>query len=59
MAFKRNISQADLQKVFENKIKRFQTCIDSCGHHLQYILKVHGECPNAVYDLPILRVNQK
>jgi hypothetical protein len=29
----RNISQADLQKVFANKIKRVQACIDARGHH--------------------------
>jgi hypothetical protein len=33
-AYIRNISQADLQKVFVNKIKRVQTCIDARGHHL-------------------------
>jgi hypothetical protein len=32
-AFIRNISQADLQKVFANKIKWVQTCIDAHGHH--------------------------
>jgi hypothetical protein len=31
----RNISQADLQKVFANKIKRVQACIDARGHHFQ------------------------
>ena len=31
----RNISQADLQKVFANKIKRTQACIDARGHHFQ------------------------
>jgi hypothetical protein len=30
----RNISQADLQKVFANKNKRVQACIDARGHHL-------------------------
>jgi hypothetical protein len=34
----RNISQADLQKVFANKIKRVQACIDARGHHLQQML---------------------
>jgi hypothetical protein len=29
----RNISQADLQKVFANKIKRVQACMDARGHH--------------------------
>jgi hypothetical protein len=37
-AFIRNISQADLQKVFANKIKRVQTCIDARGHHFQHLL---------------------
>jgi hypothetical protein len=32
-AFIRNISQADLRKVFANKIKRIQACIDARGHH--------------------------
>jgi hypothetical protein len=32
-AYIRNISQADLQKVFANKIKRVQACIDARGHH--------------------------
>jgi hypothetical protein len=31
----RNISQADLQKVFANKIKHVQACIDDRGHHFQ------------------------
>jgi hypothetical protein len=34
----RNISQADLQKVFANKIKRVQVCIDARGHHFQHVL---------------------
>jgi hypothetical protein len=29
----RNISQADLQNVFANKIKRVQACIDARGHY--------------------------
>jgi hypothetical protein len=29
----RNISQADLHKMFANKIKRVQACIDARGHH--------------------------
>jgi hypothetical protein len=37
-AFIRNISQADLQKVFVNKIKQVQACIDTHGHHFQYLL---------------------
>jgi hypothetical protein len=36
--FIRNISQADLQKVFANKIKRVQACIDARGHHFQHLL---------------------
>jgi hypothetical protein len=35
-AYIRNISQADLQKVFANKIKRVQACIDVRGHHFQH-----------------------
>jgi hypothetical protein len=31
-AYIRNISQADLQKVFANKIKWVQACIDAHGH---------------------------
>jgi hypothetical protein len=34
----RNISQADLQKLFVNKIKRVQACIDARGHHFQHLL---------------------
>ena len=34
-AYIRNVSQADLQNVFANKIKRVQACIDARGHHLQ------------------------
>jgi hypothetical protein len=37
-AFIKNISQADLQKVFANKIKRVQACIDARGHHFQHLL---------------------
>jgi hypothetical protein len=33
-----NISQADLKKVFVNKIKRVQACIDARGHHFQHLL---------------------
>jgi hypothetical protein len=33
-----DISQADLQKVFANKIKRVQACTDARGHHLQHLL---------------------
>jgi len=34
----RNSSQADLQKVFANKIKRVQACMDARGHHFQHLL---------------------
>jgi Na+/phosphate symporter len=34
-AFIINISQADLQKVFANNIKRVQACIGALGHHFQ------------------------
>jgi len=37
-AYLRNISQADLQKVFASKIKRVQACIDARGHHFQHLL---------------------
>jgi len=37
-AYIRNISQADLQKVFANKIKRVHACIDARGHHFQHLL---------------------
>jgi hypothetical protein len=37
-AYIRNISQADLQKVFVNKIKRIQSCKDARGHHFQHLL---------------------
>jgi len=33
-----NISQEDLQKVFADKIKRVQSCIDARGHHFQHLL---------------------
>jgi hypothetical protein len=45
----RNISQADLQKVYENKIKRVQARIDARGHHFQHLLQVHSDFPNALY----------
>jgi len=34
----RNISQADLQEVFANKIKQVQAFIDARGHHFQHLL---------------------
>jgi hypothetical protein len=36
--FIRNISQADLQKVFANKIEQIHDCIDSRGRHFQHLL---------------------
>jgi hypothetical protein len=48
-AFIRNISQADLQKVFANKIKRVQACIDARGHYFQHLSVVHSDFPNALY----------
>jgi len=48
-AYIRNISQADLQKVFANKIKRVQACIDARGHHFQQLLQVHSDFSNALY----------
>jgi hypothetical protein len=44
----RNISQADLQKVFVNKINRVQACTDARGHHFQHLLQVHNDFPNAL-----------
>jgi hypothetical protein len=38
-AYVRNISQADLQKLLANKIKRVQACIDARGHHFQQLHK--------------------
>jgi hypothetical protein len=38
IAYKRNISQSALQKVFASEIKRGYACIDARGHHFQYIL---------------------
>jgi len=34
----RNISQADVQKLFVNKIKWVQACIDARGHHFRHLL---------------------
>jgi len=34
-AYIRNISQADLQEVFANKIKRVEASIDARGRHFQ------------------------
>jgi galactose-1-phosphate uridylyltransferase len=38
IAYIRNILQADLQKVFANKIKWVYACIDARGHHFQRLL---------------------
>jgi hypothetical protein len=38
---------ADLQKVFANKIKRVQACIDARRHHFQHLLQAHSDFPNA------------
>jgi hypothetical protein len=37
-AFIRNISQADLMKVFANKIKWVQACVDAREPHFQHLL---------------------
>jgi hypothetical protein len=37
-AYIRSTSQADLQEVFANKIKRVQACINARGHHFQHLL---------------------
>jgi hypothetical protein len=42
-AYIRNVSQADLQKMFANKIKRVQASIDARGHHFQYLLQCTGQ----------------
>ena len=34
----RDISHDELQKVFENKIKRLQACVDVQGHHFEHML---------------------
>ena len=36
--YMRNILQADIQKVFANKIKRVQVCTDARGRHFQHLL---------------------
>ena len=46
----RNISQADLQKVLANKIKRVQACMDAGGHHFQHLLQVPSNFPNKLYN---------
>jgi hypothetical protein len=47
-AFIRNISQVDLRKIFANKIKRVQGCIDARGHHFQRLLLLHSDFSNAL-----------
>jgi hypothetical protein len=37
-AFITNISQADLEKVFVNKIKRARACIDAREHPFQHLV---------------------
>jgi hypothetical protein len=54
--FIRNISPTDLQKVFANKIKWLQACIDPCGHRTQHLLLVHSDFLNA--DLQKVFVNK-
>jgi hypothetical protein len=34
----RNISQADLQKLFANKFKRIRACMDTRTHYFQHLL---------------------
>jgi hypothetical protein len=48
-AYIRNISQANLQKVFANKIKRVQACIDAHVHHFQHPLQVRIDFQNALH----------
>ena len=45
----RNIKQAQLQKVFANKIERVQLCIDARGDHFHRLSLVHSDFPNARY----------
>jgi hypothetical protein len=47
--FIRNISQADLQKVFVNESKWVQACIDTRAHHFQHLLQVHSDFLNKLY----------
>jgi hypothetical protein len=39
--------KADLQKVFANKIKRVQACIEASSNHFQHLLEAHSDFPNA------------
>jgi hypothetical protein len=38
---------ADLQKVFTNKIKRVQACIEARGYHFRHLFQVHSDFPKA------------
>jgi hypothetical protein len=42
-----NFPNAELQKVFANKIKWVQVCIVAHGHHFQHLLQVHSNFLNA------------
>jgi hypothetical protein len=35
---------------FSNKIKWVHACMDARGHHLQHLLQVHSDFPNAMYN---------
>jgi hypothetical protein len=54
-----NISQADMQEVFANKIKRVQACIDAHKHHFQHLLLVHSDFPNTLYITVLLKVENR
>jgi len=47
-AFRKSLctyAQAELQKVFVNKIEHVQACIDTRGHHFQHLLYVRSNFP--------------
>jgi hypothetical protein len=48
-AYVRTISQTGVRKVFESKMKRVPASLDAGGHHLQPLLQVHSDFPNALY----------
>jgi hypothetical protein len=52
-AYIRNISQTDLQKVFENEIESVPASLDAGGHYLQPLLQVHSDFPNVLYCILI------
>jgi hypothetical protein len=52
--YMRNISQADLQKVFVNKIISVQVCMDARGHHFQHLLEVRSDFPKILYIQGVL-----